>query len=478
MSDARGFLKFPRQTPGYRPVQTRLADQRDVLDHDLFGAAATQEQAARCMDCGVPFCQSGCPLGNYIPEFNDAVHRGKWQTAFDLLRQTNNFPEFTGRICPAPCEHACVLGINRDPVAIEHLEREIIERAFSEGWVLPHPPARRNGRKVAVIGSGPAGLAAADELNRKGFSVTVFEKDERPGGLLRFGIPDFKLEKWVVERRISLLEAEGVVFCCGVEAGNDIFAEKILTDYDFIVLCMGALQPRDLPLPGRELAGVHFALTYLTDRNRAVSGLGQGAFPPVSAAGKHVVVIGGGDTGADCVGAANREGALSVTQIQYRPMPGTDRPEETPWPLVPATLSTSSSHEEGCERAWEIRTNAFVGDAQAGIRSLSVSNLQWEKDPSDGRYRFSEIESTRREIPCDLALIAIGFRGVAGTAFLEQLGLNLDEAGRVPATRYRTENPKVFVAGDARRGQSLVVWAIAEGRAVAAEVMAACAEPY
>lgn len=469
MSDPKGFLKYPRHTPPYRAVDVRLSDFRDVVHHEVFSPEQTREQAARCMGCGVPFCHNGCPLGNLIPDFNEAVFREDWALAYRLLSQTNPFPEFTGRICPAPCEHACVLGINQDPVAIEHLENTIIETAFARGLVQPQTPARRSGKKVAVVGSGPAGLAAAAELNRLGHHVTVFEKDRQAGGLLRYGIPDFKLEKWVVERRIRLLEAEGIVFQCGAEIGRDISMETLLSGFDAVLLCVGAARPRVLHIPGHDLPGVHFAMDYLTQSNRRVAGESF-ADPDILAAGKHVVVIGGGDTGSDCVGTANRQGARSVTQLQYRPRPADTRGDYDPWPLTPMTLCTSSSHEEGCERAWEVQTKAFVAGPGGRVKGLLVADLIWEKDPDSGRYTFREKPGSEREIPCDLALVAIGFRGVAPGAIWEQAGLTPDERGLAPAEHYRTAHPRIFAAGDARRGQSLVVWAIAEGREAAAGI--------
>ena len=466
MSDPKGFLKYPRQTPPYRPVEERVYDFQDVIHSGLFTQEQTREQATRCMGCGVPFCHNGCPLGNLIPDFNEAVYHEDWALAYQLLAKTNNFPEFTGRICPAPCEHACVLGINQDPVAIEHVEQAIIETAFARGLVQPRPPVPRSGKKVAVIGSGPAGLAAADELNRKGHTVTVYEKDRYPGGLLRYGIPDFKLEKWVVERRIRLLEAEGIVFQCGVEIGLDVTTDELLRDNDAVLLCIGAARPRALNIPGHELPGVHYAMDYLTQNNRRVAGESF-AEPDILAAGKHVVVIGGGDTGSDCVGTANRQDALSVAQLQYRPRPADERGDYDPWPLMPMTLTTSSSHEEGCERAWEVQTKSFVATADGRVKGLVVADLIWEKDTATGRYVFREKPGSEREIPCDLALIAIGYRGVAPGAIWEQLDLLPDERGLIPGEYYRTAHPRVFVAGDARRGQSLVVWAIAEGREAA-----------
>ncbi len=471
MSDARGFLKYPRHTPAYRPVPERLRDFRDVVDETTISLEQTQQQAARCMGCGVPFCHQGCPLGNLIPDFNDAVNRQDWQQAFRLLRRTNNFPEFTGRICPAPCENACVLSLHQLPVTIEHIERTIAEMAFEQDWVQPQKPVLRTGRKVAIIGSGPAGLAAADQLNQAGHTVTVFEKDAQPGGLLRYGIPDFKLEKWVIERRVALLAAEGIDFQCNVEIGKSIEGTELLANFDAVLVCAGAAQPRDLDIPGRELPGIHYAMDYLTQNNRRVAG--EPLLPeeqPLLANGKHVIVIGGGDTGSDCVGTANRQGAVHVSQFQYRMRPPESRPEDTPWPLLPTVLLTSSSHEEGCARAWEIQTKAFVADAEGRVKGLLVSDLAWEKDATTGRYSFQEVPGSERELPCDLALIAIGYQGATPGPLWAQLGLSLDARGLIATENYRTEQPRVFVAGDVRRGQSLVVWAIAEGREAAEAV--------
>lgn len=464
MSDPKGFLKYPRETPPYRPVEERLTDHRDVVHTQAFSPEQTLQQAARCMDCGVPFCHHGCPLGNLVPGFNLAVQLGNWAEAYRLLYQTNDFPEFTGRICPAPCEHACVLGINQDPVAIEHIEQRIIETAFEQGWVQAQLPDRRSGKKVAIVGSGPAGLAAANQLNRLGHSVTVFEKNHKPGGLLRYGIPDFKLEKWVVDRRIDLMIAEGIEFCCATEIGRNCSAKELTDQYDAVLLTTGSTAPRELKIPGCDLPDVHYAMDYLTQNNQNVAGESTSGFP-ISATGKHVVVIGGGDTGSDCVGTANRQGALSVAQLQYRPRPSEQRTDETPWPLPPMTLTVSSSHEEGCERAWEVQAKAFISGPDGRVQRLQLVELIWEKDPKTGRYAFMEKPGSAYEIPCELALIAIGYRGVASSPMWEELGLRTDDNGLLPAQNYRTKHPKVFVAGDARRGQSLVVWAIAEGRA-------------
>ena len=471
MADARGFLKYPRHTPVYRPVPERLHDFRDVVDEASITIGQTQQQAARCMDCGVPFCHQGCPLGNLIPDFNDAVYRQNWEEAFRLLRRTNNFPEFTGRICPAPCENACVLSLHQSPVAIEHIERTIAEMAFEQDWVRPQPPVLRTGRQVAIIGSGPAGLAAADQLNQAGHTVTVFEKDAYPGGLLRYGIPDFKLEKWIIERRIALLAAEGIDFQCNVEIGKVVEGRELLARFDAVLVCTGAAQPRDLDIPGRQLPGIHYAMDYLTQNNRRVTG--EASLPaeiPLLATYKHVIVIGGGDTGSDCVGTANRQGARSVAQLQYRMRPPENRPKDVPWPLLPTVLTTSSSHEEGCARSWEVQTSAFVADANGVVKGLLVSDLAWEKNPDTGRYSFQEVPGSARELPCDLALIAIGYQGATPGPLWAQLGLSLDANGLIATENYRTTQPRVFVAGDVRRGQSLVVWAIAEGRAAAATV--------
>jgi glutamate synthase (NADPH/NADH) small chain len=472
MADAKGFLKYPRATPDYRPVADRLLDYQEVVDQTSYTGEETTRQAARCMGCGVPFCHHGCPLGNLIPEFNEAVYRQDWDLASRLLHQTNNFPEFTGRICPAPCEHACVLGINQPPVAIEHLERTIAETAFEKGYVQVPAPERRTGKSVAIIGSGPAGLAAAVELNAVGHSVVVYEKDERPGGLLQFGIPDFKLEKWVVERRISLLEKAGIQFKCGVQVGVDITGQALLDQYDAVLVCTGAQRPRALDIPGSDLPGVVYAMDYLAQSNRRVAGATIVPSDLIDARGKRVLIIGGGDTGSDCVGTANRQGALSVAQIQYRPKPSADRPPEMPWPMMPVVLTTSSSHEEGCERVWELQTKSFVADADGNLQGLVVSDLSWSKDPATGQYAFRELKGTTREIPCELALIAIGYQGVMGSPLWAQLGLEPDPKGVIAGRDgYKTGQEKVFVAGDARRGQSLVVWAIAEGRQAAAEVI-------
>lgn len=473
MGKPDGFLNYDRELPSYKPVEDRLQDYKEF--YKPFSKEKTEEQAARCMDCGIPFCHSGCPLGNVIPEFNDAVYRNDWKEAYDILDTTNNFPEFTGRICPAPCEGSCVLGINKPAVAIEHIEKSIIEEAFKNNWVKPDLDIKRTGKKVAVIGSGPAGLAAADQLNKAGHSVTVYERAQKPGGLLRFGIPDFKLEKWVVERRVEVMEKEGVVIECGVEIGKDKAAKELLDSFDAVVLSGGATQPRDVPINGRDLNGVHFAMDFLSQNNARVSELKHENHKghdveEIWATDKNVIVIGGGDTGSDCVGTSNRHKAASVTQFEINFKPPTSRSIDNPWPEWPMVLRTSSSHEEGCEREWSILTKEFIGDDKGNIKGLKVVNIEWYDE--DGARKFKEVEGTERELPCDLALLAIGFTGTESGGMLEELGVELDPRTNVKASRkdYKTNVDKVFTAGDMRRGQSLVVWAISEGRECARAV--------
>lgn len=458
MGYPKGFLEYDRQGPAHRPKEERIGDFKEFIlpipeEH-------LQTQAARCMDCGVPFCHDGCPLGNLIPEFNDAVYQGKWQAAYRLLAKTNPFPEFTGRICPAPCEKSCVLGINQDPVTIESIEKEIAEAAFTNGWVVPQPPEQRTGKQVAVIGSGPAGMAAAYYLNQQGHNVTVFERDETPGGLLRYGVPDFKLEKWVIDRRVAIMEQEGVVFRCNTSIGEDISVEALRSEYDAIVMCTGAPAPRDMRIEGRDLPGVHFAMEYLTQQNRRVAGMWQESPASILAAGKDVLVIGGGDTGSDCIGTANRQGARSVTQITWGPVPALTRPEDNPWPEWPMVLESSSSHEEGCERSWSVLSKAFLPDEHGHLRALQVVNIEW----TDGRKSYQELPETLRELPCQLVLIAVGFTGAEPGSLWDQLGVELDAKGRLVGPTFHTSQPGIFSAGDLRRGQSLVVWAQAEGR--------------
>ncbi len=453
MADPKGFLTTPRETPVRRPVDLRLQDWREV--YEPFGQGRLERQAGRCMDCGIPFCHSGCPLGNLIPEWNDLVWRHEWQEAADRLHATNNFPEFTGRLCPAPCEAACVLGINQDPVTIKQVEVEIIDRAFASGWVVPLTAAELSGRTVAVVGSGPAGLAAAQQLTRAGHAVTVFERDDAPGGLLRYGIPEFKMEKRHLDRRLAQMEAEGTRFRCGVEAGTDIAADELRASFDAIVLAGGARVPRDLPLPGRSLDGIHQAMEYLPLANRSFSGA------EISARGRHVVIIGGGDTGADCLGTAHRQGAASVTQLEILPRPPAARPAHQPWPTYPMIYRVSSAHEEGGQRAYAVSTLGFTGDGDGRVRALRVAD-------ADG---FDPVPGTERELGCDLVLLAMGFTGAERPGLLTSLGVEFDARGNVGRDAgYATCVPGVFVAGDMGRGQSLIVWAIAEGRSAAAAV--------
>ncbi len=462
-------MKYKRELPAKRSVQERVDDYKEIyIEH---GEELTHNQAARCMDCGVPFCHNGCPLGNIIPDFNDAVHQGKWKEAYEILSSTNNFPEFTGRICPAPCEKSCVLGINNDPVSIEHIEKSIVERAYKEGWVQPDQDIERTGKTVAVVGSGPAGLAAADQLNKAGHTVTVFERNDEIGGLLRYGIPDFKLEKWVVKRRVEVMTESGVTFKTSTNVGVDIKAPELLDGFDAVVLAGGSTVPRDLPIPGRDLKGVHFAMDFLEQKNRQVSGQKEFDSEVLTAEGKNVVVIGGGDTGADCTGTSNREKAASITQIELLTKPPVTRDPSTPWPLWPMELRTSSSHEEGCDRKWAILTKEFVSDGEGNVAALKVVDIEWGFDEAKGRNSFTEVEGSERSIPCDLALLAVGFVHPQHEGLIKQLGVELDARGNVKALEdYQSSLDKVFCAGDMRRGQSLVVWAISEGREAAISV--------
>jgi glutamate synthase (NADPH/NADH) small chain len=441
MGKPTGFKEYTREMPAKKPVAERLHHYNEFIER--YSEQKLNEQAARCMNCGVPFCHSGCPLGNIIPEFNDAVYRKDWKEAYDILSSTNNFPEFTGRICPAPCESACVLGINQPPVAIEEIEKHIIEIGFEKGFVKSRKPNLRTGKKVAVIGSGPAGMAAAAQLNYAGHSVTVFERDDKPGGLLRYGIPDFKLEKWVVERRVKLMEEEGVIFQCNANVGVNININDLLREYNAVVLAGGSTVPRDLTIPGRELKGVHYAMTFLKQQNKRVAGLDPFANPniesniypeDIKATGKNVVVIGGGDTGSDCVGTSNRHGAKSVTQFELLPKPPVDRSAIMPWPTYPMVLKTTTSHEEGCERQWATATKEFVGDGKGNLKGLKIVDLEW-KASSDGRPAgFSEIPGSEREIPCELALLAMGFLYPESNGLLDQLEVEKDDRGNVNAT--------------------------------------------
>ena len=467
MADPRGFLKYTRELPNSRNPKERVGDYKEI--YQPFPKEETIKQASRCMDCGVPFCHNGCPLGNIIPEFNDAVYEEDWQTAFEILSSTNNFPEFTGRICPAPCEAACVLGINQPPVAIEHIEKTIAEVAYEKGYYQAKPPVKRTGKKVAVIGSGPSGLAAATQANKAGHQVTLFERKDRVGGLLRYGIPDFKLEKWVIDRRVKLMEQEGIEIRTNANVGENVDPQQLLEEYDALILCGGSTIPRDLPIPGRDLDGVHFAMDFLEQNNRRVAGDEIPSEEVVMATDKKVLVIGGGDTGADCVGTSNRHGANRVTQIELLSKPPQERDPLT-WPNWPMILRTSSSHDEGCQREWSILTKAFIGDENGQLKAIQLVDIEWVKDEETGRYSFKEIEGTLREIPCDLALLAIGFLHPQHKGMLEKLGLELDRRGNILADDYQTSVEKIFTAGDMRRGQSLVVWAISEGREAARAV--------
>ena len=462
MGKATGFIEIARHKHPARPIAERVHDWREV--YEPYPEAGLKNQAARCMDCGIPFCHNGCPLGNLIPDWNDLVYRDHWRMAIDRLHATNNFPEFTGRLCPAPCEGACVLGISNDPVTIKSIEVSIVDRAFDEGWIVPRPPARRTGKRVAVVGSGPAGLAAADQLNRAGHLVTVFERADRIGGLLRYGIPAFKLEKRLLDRRLALLEEEGVVFRAGCNIGVDLPAEELRREFDAIVLAGGSTRPRDLPVPGRELAGIHFAMEYLPLQNRrnegdAVDGL-------ITAENKHVVIIGGGDTGADCLGTAHRQGALAVHQLELLPRPPDARAAGNPWPLWPNIFRVSTAHEEGGDRLYATATQRFESDGHGRVASLHGNRV--EMVSRDGRLDFKPVEGSEFEIKADLVLLAMGFLGPERNGMLDELGVKMTDRGTVwRDERWMTSVPGVFAAGDMQRGQSLIVWAIAEGRSAA-----------
>jgi glutamate synthase (NADPH/NADH) small chain len=463
MGKTTGFLEIARKKQPTRPVAERLRDWREV--YLPYANETLQQQGARCMDCGIPFCHQGCPLGNLIPDWNDLVYKDQWQTAIERLVATNNFPEFTGRLCPAPCEGACVLGINSDPVTIKGIENAIIERAFDEGWIVPRPPLVRTGKRVAVVGSGPAGLAAADQLNKAGHLVTVFERADRIGGLLRYGIPEFKMEKRVLARRLSIMEAEGVRFRTNANIGANIPADELRREFDAIVLAGGATVPRDLPIPGRQLQGVHFAMDYLTQQNRRNEGDAVPATTSISAAGKRVVIIGGGDTGADCLGTVHRQGARSVHQFELLARPPEARAEANPWPLWPQIFRVSTAHEEGGERLYSVSTTEFAGDEHGrliGLRGVTVLPVQ-----DQGRLTFRPDPASEFTLECELVLLAMGFTGPERGA-VDQLGVKLTDRGTVARDEnWMTNVAGVFAAGDMQRGQSLIVWAIAEGRSAA-----------
>jgi glutamate synthase (NADPH/NADH) small chain len=470
MADPKGFLKKGREVAPRRPVEERVQDWNEVYPGGVGRALLPiiTEQASRCMDCGIPFCHQGCPLGNLIPEWNDLVYRDDWEGAIERLHATNNFPEFTGRLCPAPCEPACVLGINQDPVTIKNVEVSIIDKAWDSGFVRPQPPEWLSGRTVAVVGSGPAGLAAAQQLTRAGHTVAVYERDDRIGGLLRYGIPEFKMEKKHVDRRVEQMKREGTVFRTGVRVGEDLTADRLRERYDAVILAIGATEPRDLPAPGRELGGIHQAMEFLPQANRVA--LGEEVPDQITAAGKHVVIIGGGDTGADCLGTSTRQGAASITQLEIMPEPPEGRPAGQPWPTYPMIFRVSSAHEEVGQadqdvRVYSVSTQEFLGDDDGNVRALRLVEVVFE----DGRPR--EVEGTEREIPAQLVLFAMGFLGPEKPGLVEQLGVDLDERGNIVRdASYQSSVPGVFVAGDAGRGQSLIVWALAEGRAAAAAV--------
>ena len=464
MGKPTGFKEFTRELPKKRPPGERVHDFKEF--YLPFPEEKIRNQAARCMDCGVPTCHSGCPLGNIIPDWNDLVYRNLWKDAIDRLHATNNFPEFTGRLCPAPCEEACVLSINEPAVTIEEIEKQIIERAFSEGWVLPVRPESRTGKKVAVIGSGPAGLAAAQQLNRAGHFVTVYERDHKIGGLLRYGIPDFKMEKWVIDRRVHILESEGITFKTDADLGKNVPFDE-LNGYDAVVLCIGATVGRDLPVEGRDLEGIVPAMEFLARQNRVVGGEPLEDNEILNAKDKHVIVIGGGDTGSDCIGTSNRQSAVTVTNFELLPKPPEGRPDNQPWPYWPMRLRTSSSHDEGVHREWSINTKKFVGE-NGRVTKLITTHIEFEPDPNGGRPKIKEIPGTEKEWPADLVLLALGFTGPEPGGIVEHLGVELDARGNIKTDdNYATNVPNVYAAGDGRRGQSLIVWAISEGREAA-----------
>lgn len=465
MGKPTGFIEYQRRDRGYMPVGDRITGFKEFIipleENEL------KVQGARCMDCGIPFCHQGCPVNNLIPDWNDMIYRGDWQAAIESLHSTNNFPEFTGRICPAPCQESCTLNLQDAPVTIKTIECAIVDKAWEEGWIKPQIAPHRTGKRVAVVGSGPAGLACAQQLARAGHDVTVFEKEARPGGLLRFGIPDFKLDKSLIDRRISQMQAEGVLFQNGVHIGVDLSAQQLLADFDAIALTGGAEQPRDLPIPGRDLKGVYFAMDFLKANTKWVQGL-QDASAVISAKGKHVVVIGGGDTGSDCIGTSNRHGAASVVQLEILPQPPEKENKGLTWPDWPNKMRTSSSQEEGCERRWCVATKAFIGDEAGNLQAIDCVQVEWNRDAA-GQWQMREVPGSEFRLQAEIATLAMGFVHPVHQGMLESLGVELDGRGNVKGSTegeraYYTSLDKVFAAGDMRRGQSLVVWAIREGR--------------
>jgi glutamate synthase (NADPH) small chain len=463
MGKITGFMEIGRETASRRPIHERVRDWREYelkLPDDQL-----KLQAARCMDCGIPFCHRGCPLGNIIPDWNDLIYRNRWREAIDRLHWTNNFPEFTGRVCPAPCEEACVLNINNNPVTIKLIEKSIVDHAWAEGWIAPQPNPRKTGKRVAVIGSGPSGLACAQQLARAGHGVTLYERADRPGGLLMYGIPDFKLEKVQVNRRIEQMKLEGVEFVTNCRVGTDVHGDELCAQYDAIVLTIGSTNPRDLPIPGRELNGVHFAMEFLPQQNKRNAG--DAVANQILASGKRVVILGGGDTGSDCLGTSNRQGALEVSQFELLPMPPEKRTAQMPWPDWPMILRTSTSHEEGVRRDWSINTKRFSGE-HGQVKKLHCVRLHWKNE--NGRMAMEEISGSDFDLECDLVLLALGFLGPEPDGIVGELTLKLDQRGNIACDNYQSSVPGVFAAGDARRGQSLVVWAIWEGRECARAV--------
>ena len=464
MGKLKGFIEYERVEEGHIPVRKRLKNFKEFTIKP--SESKLQKQGGRCMDCGVPFCHSGCPLGNLIPDFNDAVYHNEWEKALHILHSTNNFPEFTGRLCPAPCEAACVLGIINPPVSIEMIEKYIIERGFKEGWIKPMPPLNRTGKKIAIIGSGPAGLAAAQQLNKAGHFVEVLERDNKVGGLLRYGIPDFKMEKNIIDRRVEVLIKEGIIFKTNTEVGKNFSIEK-LKNYDAVVLCAGATIKRNLPIKGSKLNGIKQAMEFLKLQNEVVDGL-QKTSKELNAEGKNVIVIGGGDTGSDCIGTSNRHGAKSVTNFEIMSKPSSSRTDENPWPYWPFKLKTTSSHKEGIQREWSILTKEFIGDKDGNVTGLKTVEVEWIKKEGN-RPQLKEVEGSEKLWPCDMALLALGFTGHE-KSLVEQLGIETNDRNQLISNKYQTNIPHIFSAGDMRRGQSLIVWAISEGREAAVQV--------